>query len=280
MPQSSLAASVARSWRQLGVTLCLVGASLSAQTPPPKPLAAPTAADLERGAKVYTTYCARCHGFDGSGGMGPPLARPKLRRAADEAGIIGVLVDGVPGTAMTAAWSLSERETVQVAAYVRSLGRRAPEPLPGNPASGQAVYNRFGCAGCHIVGGLGSGVGPELTDIGLLRGAAFLRESLLDPAAARPDRGVSYEPYSYPAYLVVRAQPRRGPEIIGVRLNEDTFTIQIRDQAGRLHSLRKADLERLAPDPASSLMPSYRGALSTAELDDLVAYLMTRGAER
>ena len=50
------------------------------QSPRPRPLENPSAADLERGGKVFTTYCARCHGLDGSGGMGPPLNRPKLRR--------------------------------------------------------------------------------------------------------------------------------------------------------------------------------------------------------
>ncbi|MBK5295802.1 MAG: c-type cytochrome [Vicinamibacteria bacterium] len=252
----------------------------SAQVPLPKPLTRVTAADLEGGAKAYTTYCARCHGLDGSGGMGPPLARPRLRRAADDTAIIDILVNGIPGTAMMAAWSLSEREITQVTSYVRSLGRRPAEALPGDPARGHAVYARAACATCHIVGGDGSGLGPDLTDVGTRRGSAFLRESLLDPGAARPERAVPYEPYAYPAYVIVRAQPRGGAEVTGVRVNEDTFTIQIRDQQGRLHSFRKADLQRLQPVPEMSLMPSYRDTLNRAEINDLVAYLMMRRAAR
>ena len=110
--------------------------------------------------------------------------------------------------------------------------------------------------------------------------AAFLRESLVNPAAARPERPVPYEPYGYPAYLVMRARTRGGDEVAGIRLNEDAFTIQLRDQNGRLHSLRKADLQQLRPDPATSLMPDYRNALNESDLKDLVAYLMTRDAVR
>jgi putative heme-binding domain-containing protein len=257
---------------------CLPIVTIAGQAP--APLKRASAADLKGGAKVYATYCARCHGIDGTGGMGPPLARPRLRRAHDEAAILDVLFNGIPGTSMMAAWSLSEREMQQVTAYVRSLGRRKAEPLPGDPARGRAVYARLGCASCHIIDGAGAGMGPELTTIGLQRGAAFLRESILDPVASRPERAVPYEPYTFPAYVVVRARPRGGAEIAGVRLNEDAFTIQLRDQQGRVHSLRKADLERLEPDPGASLMPGYRDQLAGSDLDDLVAYLMTRQGER
>jgi cytochrome c oxidase cbb3-type subunit III len=253
---------------------CLWLSVSAAQAPVPKPLAQPTDADLTRGAKLFTGYCSRCHGADGTGGTGPPLARPRLRRAADEAGIIDILQNGVPGTNMAAAFWLSEREIVQLAAYVRSLGQRPEEPLPGDPARGRDLYGRSGCAACHIVDGEGAGIGPDLSDIGAQRGVSFLRQSLVDPAAARPERPIPYEPYSYQAYLMVRAQPRGGEEITGIRVNEDAFTIQIRDQQG-LHSLRKRELEHLLREPGTSLMPSYRDTLTARELDDLVAFLMT-----
>ena len=254
---------------------CVISVSVAAaQVPVPEPLVLPTAADLARGSKLFAGYCSRCHGADGTGGMGPSLARPRLRRAADEAGIIDILQNGVPGTNMAAAFWLSGREIAQVAAYVRSLGQRPEEALPGDPARGRDVYGRSGCATCHIVNGDGASIGPDLSDIGAQRGASFLRQSLVDPAAARPERPMPYEPYSYEAYLMVRAQPRGGQEITGIRVNEDAFTIQIRDQQ-RLHSFRKRDLERLVREPGISLMPGYRDTLKPRELDDLVAFLMT-----
>ena len=120
----------------------------SAQGPRPKPLENPTEADLDRGAKLFVASCARCHGLDGSGGMGPPLTRPKLARAADEAAIIDIIIDGVSGTSMPPGWMLSEAEVVGVAASVRSLGRRPAEELPGDPVAGRAVYTRLPCGEC------------------------------------------------------------------------------------------------------------------------------------
>lgn len=259
---------------------CVISVSMAAaQALVPKPLARPSDADLAHGSKLFAGYCSRCHGADGTGGTGPPLARARLRRAADEAGIIDILQNGVPGTNMAAAFWLSEREVTQVAAYVRLLGQRPEEPLPGDPSLGRDVYGRSACATCHIVNGEGTGIGPDLSDIGAQRGASFLRQSLIDPAANRPERPIPYEPYSYEAYLMVRAQPRSGQEITGVRVNEDAFTIQIRDQQG-LHSFRKRELARLVAEPGISLMPSYRDSLKTRELDDLVAFLMTLQVKR
>jgi putative heme-binding domain-containing protein len=243
--------------RLLAIVVCLTCQPVAAaQAPVPKPLEQPSAADLASGAKTFAMYCSRCHGLDGSGGKGPPLARPRLRRAVDDTATVDILVNGIPGTSMMAAWSLSEREITQVAAYVRSLGQRPSETLPGDPARGHAIYARVGCATCHIVDGDGSGLGPDLTDVGTRRGSAFLSESLLDPGAARPERAVPYEPYGCAAYVVVRAQPRGGAEVLGVRVNEDAFTVQLRDPQGRLHSFRKAELQYLRPEPATSLMPS------------------------
>jgi putative heme-binding domain-containing protein len=261
----------------LGVALG-AAAVAGAQAPTPKPIENPTPADLERGAVVFTDSCARCHGLDGSGGAGPRLARPRLSRAVDEAAIIDIVLNGIPGTARPALWMLPESDAARVAAYVRSLGRRLPEPLPGDPAAGRALYGRLGCATCHVVDGVGTAVGPELSAIGRLRGAAFLRESLLDPAAARPERGVKYEPYAYPAYVTVRVKPRAAPEVAGLLVNEDSFTLQLRDQAGRVRSFRKADLKGVQRDRASP-MPSFREALIGRDADDLVAYLMTLGAQ-
>lgn len=260
-------------WALTLVVAGLTGVAARSQTP--APLANPTPADLAAGARTFVVFCARCHGFDGSGGSGPPLTRPTLRHAPDDAALIGVLVDGIPGTSMPSAWMLSEPEMRQVAAYVRSLGRRAEEPLPGSPDRGRAVYASAGCAACHIANGEGTAVGPDLSAVGVLRGAAFLRQSLLEPAAARPERPVPYEPYGYPAYVVVQARTESGPEIAGVLVNEDSFTIQLRDRSGRWQSLRKADLRSVAYDTRTSPMPSYGSRLDEAQLNDLVAYLMT-----
>jgi len=226
--------------------------------------------NLLHGRKLFDSHCARCHNMGGTGGEGPSLARPTLRYAADEAALVKVIQEGIEGTDMPGAWQISENEVRQIAAYVRSLGRVESTPLPGDRERGRDVFEgASGCGSCHMVEGKGGILGPDLSDVGLRRGADYLRESLVSPDATIPER-----------YLLVRAQTRAGEEVVGVRVNEDSFTIQLRDQAGRIHSLSKLELEDLEKAFGESLMPSYGSELRATELDDLIAYLASLRGER
>jgi recombination DNA repair RAD52 pathway protein len=73
---------------------------------------------------------------------------------------------------------------------------------------------------------------------------------------------------------------RDGKEVRGVRVNEDSFTIQVRDAGNQLYSFRKTDLQRLDKQLGQSLMPSYKSKASGPELDDLIAYLSGLGGAR
>lgn len=226
--------------------------------------------NLVRGRKLFEGHCSRCHNVGGTGGEGPSLARPTLRHAADDEALVKVIQEGIEGTDMPGTWQISENEVRQIAAYVRSLGRVEAAPLAGDPKRGREVFEgASGCRSCHMVEGEGGNFGPDLSDVGLRRGAAYLRESLVSPGATVA-----------PGYLLVRARSRAGEEVVGVRVNEDSFTIQLRGQAGRIHSLSKADLEDLDKAFGESLMPSYGSELSGAELEDLVAYLASLRGER
>ena len=66
----------------------------------------------------------------------------------------------------------------------------------------------------------------------------------------------------------------------GIRLNEDVFTIQLRDSSGKFHSIRKSNAELIRKETNASLMPSFAGRVSDAELDDLVAYLSSLGGSQ
>ena len=248
--------------------------------PRPRPLAAPTSAEIAAGQRLFAAQCTRCHGQDGAGGSGPDLHVPRLRHAKDDAALVAVIMDGVTGTAMTAAFQLSDSEVVLVAAYVRSLGRRSAQAVPGDAARGRAIYDgKGGCATCHIVSGKGRALGPELTDVGARRGWEHLRQSLLDPAADFPHRAVPYEPTAYSTYRLLRAVRSQGAPVVGFAVNEDTFTLQLRDAAGALHSLRKADLARVEKEESATLMPSYKTLLTEGEVQDLVAFLASLRGE-
>ena len=144
-------------------------------------------ADLLRGQKLFQAQCALCHGPKGEGGRGPALTRAKLSRAPDDAALIQILTDGIRGTEMQGAGAMSEREVRQTAAYVRSLGKVALKPVPGDAMRGSGIYAGKGnCAGCHSIHGEGGVAGPDLSAIGESRSAAYLRESLVNPGQPCP----------------------------------------------------------------------------------------------
>jgi len=234
------------------------------------------------GKRLFQGHCARCHGIQATGGFGPSLAQPKLRSAPDEAALIRVIRNGIPDSAMPGAWQISDRDARQLAAYVRTLGKVEPRAVPGDAARGRAIYEGKGtCATCHRIRRQGGAQGPDLTDVGRRRGVDYLRQSLVDPGAAQPEVGGDpHSPPGYAQFLPVRAMIAEGREIQGVRLNEDDFTIQLRDADNRIQSLRKGELRALQKEFGKSPMPSYENVLSASELDDLVAYLASlRGDE-
>jgi putative heme-binding domain-containing protein len=226
-------------------------------------------ADLARGEKLFQVHCGRCHGAKGEGSRGPSLTRPKLSRAPDDAALVKVIQEGIRGTEMPGAGAMSDREMQQTAAYVRSLGKIPSKPVPGDPTHGAEIYRSKNCASCHSIHGEGGIAGPDLTSIGSARSAQHLRDSVVDPQAAVPQ-----------GYLLVTVTPKNGDRVTGQRLNEDSFSIQIRDNAGRFYSFSKSDVTSIDKQRGKSPMPSYKGQLSDTELTDLVAYLASLKEEK
>jgi cytochrome c oxidase cbb3-type subunit III len=220
--------------------------------------------DVAAGKQLFERHCALCHGIDGKGGRGPSLNRTHLAHAPDEEALKSVISDGIPPR-MPEAWFLDENDVANVAVFVRSLSKIPPEPVPGDAARGAEVYAKSGCSGCHILDGTGAGYGPDLTGIGERRGASFLQKAISKPATALPED-----------FLLVTATAASGETVEGIRANEDTFTIQIKDARGNYHSLRKQDLKDLKKLRGETPMPSFETILSTSEMRDLVAYLASR----
>jgi putative heme-binding domain-containing protein len=247
------------------LVLCATALTTAALAQTRPALAPPT--DAATGKQIFDSQCAWCHGTDGEGGTGPNL-RGKLSHATDLKSIADIIQNGIPGTEMPSL-GLTERSARQTATYLQSLSRTTTPPVAGNAQRGAALYQAQGCASCHVLRGQGGVLGPELTAIATRRGAPYLRDALVKPEATHPSK-----------YVVVRAVQANGPEIRGNRVNEDVFWILIRDTGGTVHSLEKATLARLDRQLDATLMPSYATRVSAAELDDLVAYLVTlRGAQ-
>jgi len=91
--------------------------------------------DQEAGRHIFSERCAVCHGPDGSGSLGPSLARFGYKKGDSDLAVYRVLTDGIVGTAMVST-DLSFAERWQVIGYLRNLqlhpGTGDDEPRPLN----------------------------------------------------------------------------------------------------------------------------------------------------
>ena len=237
--------------------------------------------DAERAETLYRAHCARCHGVQGLGGEGPELAQLALPRVADQGQLERIIRFGIPGTGMPGARAtvLDDDAVSLVAGYVLRLGAQAAadaSTVAGDADRGHDLFWADGdCASCHIVAGQGTAVGPELTIVGLRRGADYLREALSAPAARLPVAR-SGARSGFFEYLPVRIVTRDGDIYNGMRMNEDSFTIQLMTVSGAFVSLRKSEIAEMEKRVGHSLMPVAQD-LDEDDVEDLVAYLTTLG---
>jgi cytochrome c oxidase cbb3-type subunit III len=234
-----------------------------------RPLSGAGSADVAEGRKAYMAQCALCHGVDGSGGYGPTLLVTTFTRAADDAGLMRILSNGITGAMPGYGQANGVKRTWQLAAYVLTLGRSPSGAITGDAARGAASYEKRGCAACHLVAGRGRIFGPELTTIGARRGPAYLKRALVEPGGEVPE-----------GHVVVTVRTKSGQAIRGVRVSEDVFGLHVRDVQGRLHDFRKADVAALEREAGASLMPALGASVSLGEVDDLVAYLASLRGQR
>lgn len=225
-------------------------------------------ASLSEGKTQFEVHCAFCHGR-GDDGFAANLVSPNLVHAPTDTALVSIIRNGILGTDMPPALGMTEEQMLQVAGYVRSLGRSAPITVAGDAAAGKAIYQgKGGCGGCHMVGGAGGKMGPDLTLIGAMRSPGNLRTSIVDPNATIAG-----------GWTMVHVTPKTGAQVDGIRLSEDNFRINLRDGRGKIQSIAKDQTTAITRDLTKSSMPSYQGRLSAKELDDLVAYLFSlRGA--
>ncbi len=225
-------------------------------------------ADVAAGGRLYRSHCAVCHGIEGEGGRGADLTTGLYRHGAADVDLYNTISNGIPGTEMPGIF-FNGRQLWQLVAFVRSVSQgRAAEQVQGDPAHGREIYAAKGCGGCHRVQGEGGRMGPDLSDIGAMRSLGHLQSSIL-----RPDESV------LPQHWMVRAETKNGKRISGMRLNEDTFSVQLIDATGNLKSFQKKDLSDMEVD-RSSPMPAYEGQIEGSDFDDLVAYLASLRARQ
>jgi putative heme-binding domain-containing protein len=220
-----------------------------------------TPSDVAAGAKTFRSHCAPCHGYNGEGGRGPNLAAAHFYHGSTDLELFNNISNGIPGTDMPGDFYSADR-IWQIVAFIRTLHAVSEKPI-GDAERGARIYEQQACARCHRIDGQGSGLGPDLSQIGASRSPEFLRNAIINP-----------NDDVQPRYWRAKFTDSSGKAISGFVMNEDTYTVQILDMNGHLHTYQKERLTNYRIDK-QSVMPSFR-SLKPEQIDDLVAYLWTR----
>jgi putative heme-binding domain-containing protein len=253
-------------WR----ALCLVtgwcvfiSASMTAQAPAARnPFEGETAA-IKAGMGLFRARCADCHGMDARGVRGPDITQVWASGRTDE-GLFTTIKNGIAGTEMPPQPRLFDHETWQILAYLRTLAATVrTDPPRGNAENGEKIY-RAHCTGCHMVNGVGGRLGPDLSRIGAARSREVIEMRI---------RG-GVEGF-LPGYEPVTLTPGTGETVVGVKKNEDLFSVQIMDTRERIQGYDKASLKQLQNNPRSAMPAFGANRISESDLDDLIRYLQT-----
>lgn len=228
---------------------------------------------VTQGAVLFRQECVFCHGVSARGGMrGPDLTTGVWSHGGSDADLAATISAGVPGTAMPPN-KLTEEEIWQIITYLRTLQQPAAAST-GDSRRGEALFvGAARCSSCHIVNGRGGRLGPELTMVGSSRSRAYLIESIREPGRRLTENRLGGD--ATQRYDTVTLVTPAGATVVGVPINEDTFTVQVMDMSERIQSFDKKSLRSFRHEERS-LMPAYDGnRLDDRDLDDIVAYLQT-----
>lgn len=118
------------------------------------------------GAALYAQNCAACHGDQGSGGIGVPLAMASANGLMSDDYLRKTIRHGRPGRIMPAFPALADADIEAVVRHVQSWGTASPPRysaarITGNKAQGKQLFAAH-CASCHGANGEG-GKGTGLT---------------------------------------------------------------------------------------------------------------------
>jgi putative heme-binding domain-containing protein len=242
----------------------VLGVSLSAQIAPAEtnPLAGNPEA-IRAGMGLFRGRCAECHGIDARGVRAPDITQVWASGRTD-AGLVKTIKEGVPGTEMPANPRVADQEAWQILAYLKTLASPGPsEPPRGNADNGAKIFQAQ-CSGCHRVNGAGGRLGPDLSRVGIARTRQMLT---LRIRGGVEGFGAGYEP--------VTLTPAAGGPIVGVKKNEDLFSIQIMDTRERIQGYEKDKLKAVANNARSAMPPFASDRIPDRDLDDLLRYLQT-----
>jgi putative heme-binding domain-containing protein len=173
---------------------------------------------------------------------------------------VAALTKGLP-PADKKTQDLINRRLADFAAFAKTPAVGEAETL----SAGAKVFERA-CMGCHMMGGKGAKVGPQLDGVGI-RGPERLAEDILDPS-----RNVDE---AFRTTLIKLTDER---VVAGLLLREEGETVILADQAGKEVTVRKGDIDQRQVLPLSPMPGNFGEQLPDSDFRLLLAYLLTQRA--
>jgi cytochrome c oxidase cbb3-type subunit 3 len=239
--------------------------------------AAPDAAAVERGQKLYVPSCGFCHGTNATGGnSGPDLVRSVLVLHDEGSGAqIGpVILNGRPDKGMPK-FSLAESQIKDLAAFLLSRSQSAANRMEYkilNVVTGDArvgeTYFSARCANCHSPTG-------DLAHIASKFDPVALQSKFLYPLT-RAFPGMRGPPPNPRAQTTVTVTLPSGRSYAGALEYLDDFSVALKDSTGEYHSwsIDGSGVKVAVHDPLkdhAELLKQY----TDADMHNLLAYLET-----
>jgi mono/diheme cytochrome c family protein len=273
--------------RKCAVALLAAAAPyLCAQEPPASTSSNPAAAiaaskqdpaAVERGRKVFATYCAGCHGVAAKGGPGAPDLVRSLLVLDDEKGILiaPVIREGRPDKGMPKL-NLTEPQISDVVAWLHvqtyAAGHRTTyefkDVLTGNAEQGKAYFNGAGgCSSCHSATGDLAGIAAKMDPISL-------QSRWLQPRPTGRRRGApANSPGTAPTVTVTLPS---GETFSGRIDHIDDFTVSLRDSNNQFHSFtRDGDTPKVEVHDPLKVHTDMLRKYTDSDIHNVTAYLAT-----
>jgi putative membrane-bound dehydrogenase-like protein len=133
-------------------------------------------------------------------------------------------------------------------------------PAKGDPLPGKTVFEQR-CSQCHVVGGTGSKVGPELTSMSH-RSVEDLLSNILDPNMA-----------INPAYLTYNCEMTSGELETGLLQAESEETVTLLQAAEKKLIIARGNIKRLESSGLSLMPEGLEAGLTPANMRDLISFL-------
>jgi len=239
-------------------------------------------ATVDRGGKLYVTYCGGCHGAGARGGAGAPDLVRSVLVLDDEKGILiaPILRDGRPDAGMPKL-NLAEPQIADLVAWLHvqtyAAGHRGTyaflDVVTGDPKKGEAYFNTTGtCKTCHSATGDLHGIGSRYQPFPL-------QSRWLQPRGGRGGGGrggAGSGPASTRSVVTVTVTLPSGQSISGALDRIDDFNVSLRDSAGEYHSYARdgASPKVEIHDPLKA-HADLLGKYTDADIHNVTAYLVS-----